>query len=765
MKKILHIVPHLSTGGLPQYTLKMIQEFSKENEVYCIEYSNHTGGVFVVQRNQVVNILGEKFYSLLDDKTKILEIIEEVNPDVIHFQEIPESFVKADLLEKIYHNNRKYSIVVTTHGSMTNPSQIVFGADKYILVSDWSKDRFTEVFDESICDVWEYPIDNIEYDKDLAKKELGFDLNYKHVLNVGLFTPGKNQGELIELAKEFKNEKVLFHFVGNQAINFKHYWEPIMKEFPNNCIWHGERNDVDKFYKAADVFYFTSNFELNPLVVKEALSYGLPTFIKKLDTYKNAYDGVVTYITDNKRLNIQNLRQTMETKKNDDEIVIVLSHPNTPYKKRLLMECLENINREVLLSTNYFVDESVEKLCDHVLYTKNNPILYSDEFKKYDVAYYAFKTDSDGIRHSKLFDYEHGYAVYTLIQNALRYAQSLGKKITHIINYDYLINDSVFAKNYETLKESDLILYKHTTTNYMEDSVSSGIISGKIEAINDFFQKYKSKDEYYSGGNSEGFAILEGKLHRHYLKTDGIKINYEIYETLKSDNVLDREGTSQFETADNLEGAEFATISKAFGCDKSIDHRYEYPYDTYLKKFRDKACTIFEIGIDAGKSLKVWENFLPKAKIYGMDIGVELKYERGEVFKADQSNLEDLKLIKNQIGTCEIIIDDGSHVIDHQLTSFYYLFENMLDWGGVYVIEDIECSYWNPNSTIYGYTVGEENIIDHFVKLNHSVNNNYSNHTNDLHIKSISYYPNCIVIEKYAKDEIRSEEYRFKHLL
>ena len=93
------------------------------------------------------------------------------------------------------------------------------------------------------------------------------------------------------------------------------------------------------------------------------------------------------------------------------------------------------------------------------------------------------------------------------------------------------------------------------------------------------------------------------------------------------------------------------------------------------------------------------------------------------------------------------------------------LFENMLDWGGVYVIEDIECSYWNPNSTIYGYTVGEENIIDHFVKLNHSVNNNYSNHTNDLHIKSISYYPNCIVIEKYAKDEIRSEEYRFKHLL
>lgn len=312
MKKILYIVPHLSTGGLPQYTLKMMEEFSKEFEVYCIEYQDITGGVLVVQRNKIVSLLNNKFFSLPEDKSVMIDIITKISPQIIHFQEIPDSFVDIDLLEKIYKHDRNYDIVISTHGSMTNPSKIIFGADKYVLVSEWSKNKFSEVFDASICDIWEYPITKMNYDKDEAKKELGFDSKYKHVLNVGLFTPGKNQKELVELAKQLKNHNIMFHFVGNQAANFKDYWEPIMKDFPHNCIWHGERDDVDKFYKAADAFYFTSNFELNPLVVKEALSYGLPTFIKKLDTYKNAYDDRVIYITEDSDENIKQLIGVLE---------------------------------------------------------------------------------------------------------------------------------------------------------------------------------------------------------------------------------------------------------------------------------------------------------------------------------------------------------------------------------------------------------------------------------------------------------------------
>lgn len=308
MKKLLFIVPHLSTGGMPQFVLKQIEILKEEYDISLIEWENITGGVYVVQRNAVEGILGSKFHSLSENKTELLSLLSDIEPDIIHFHEIPETFVNTGILNNIYSEDRKYHIVVTTHSSLTDPSTIKYTADRYILVSEWSKDVFDKFFNGEIeCQIWEYPIEKYEYDKDSAKDELGWDKDFKHILNVGLFTRGKNQGELFELAKEFENEKVMFHFVGNQAINFKEYWGPLMESIPKNCVIHGERHDVDKFYKAADLFYFTSNFELSPLAVKEALSYNLPTFIKKLHTYKNMYDEKVTYIVGEKSENKKNI--------------------------------------------------------------------------------------------------------------------------------------------------------------------------------------------------------------------------------------------------------------------------------------------------------------------------------------------------------------------------------------------------------------------------------------------------------------------------
>lgn len=307
--KLLFVTPHLSTGGLPQYLLKKIQTLINDHEIYCIEWENITGGVFVVQRNQVVSLLNSNFYSLDEDKNQIFKIIKDINPDVIHFEELPETFVPEDILYKLYQN-RNYNIVATTHSSYTNPHDIKFLADKFILVSDWSKEVFDNYFKGKIpTDIWEYPIEYVDFDKDHYKKLLNFEEGYKHVLNVGLFTPGKNQKELIELARLFdKNEyKVKFHFVGNQAENFRDYWSPLMNNLPQNCIIHGEKSNVSDYYKASDVFYFTSNFELNPLCLKESISYRLKTFCKNLHTYKNGYNGLVDYIKDDLNINYQNL--------------------------------------------------------------------------------------------------------------------------------------------------------------------------------------------------------------------------------------------------------------------------------------------------------------------------------------------------------------------------------------------------------------------------------------------------------------------------
>lgn len=309
------IAPHLSTGGQPQYLLKQIEGHIGEHEIFCVEYSNITGGVLVVQRNRISNILGDRLITLGEDKSTIVNIINEIGPDIIHFQEIPETFVDSKILDVIYADERPYSIVVTTHSSHADPAAIKYTADRFVLVSEWSRKRFAGVFGDEMCTVWEYPVVAEAYDKSQAKRDLGFDEEYAHVLHVGLFTPGKNQKEIIEIAKMCEGEKIVFHFVGNQAENFRAYWEPLMKDFPKNCVWHNERSDVDRFYRACDLFYFPSLFELNPISVKEAVGYGLKVFLRKLDTYEDTYDGAATYIADDISANCEMMRLALSPKK------------------------------------------------------------------------------------------------------------------------------------------------------------------------------------------------------------------------------------------------------------------------------------------------------------------------------------------------------------------------------------------------------------------------------------------------------------------
>ena len=63
-----------------------------------------------------------------------------------------------------------------------------------------------------------------------------------------------------------------------------------MDELPGNCTIWGERNDVDAFYQAADLFVFNSIIELNPLCIKESLSWKTPVLFRDLPTYSGSYN-------------------------------------------------------------------------------------------------------------------------------------------------------------------------------------------------------------------------------------------------------------------------------------------------------------------------------------------------------------------------------------------------------------------------------------------------------------------------------------------
>jgi autotransporter strand-loop-strand O-heptosyltransferase len=286
--KVLFLAPHLSTGGMPAFLLKRIQtllEFSNL-QIIVVEYSNHSDH-YVVQKNQIKQ-LAHHIYTLGEDKLELMDIINRHAVDVVHVEEMVEDGHNnwpESLRQALYTADRTWRVVETCHNIIFKPDiEKRYHPDAYAFCTPYHLETFKNM--PSRKEVIEFPIEK----KHSAPIDLGAGV---HVLNVGLWTPGKNQGEAVELARQMPD--VHFHFVGNQAGNFQSYWEPIMKDLPPNVHVWGERDDVGSFMKGCDVFMFNSTFECNPLVLREAIGYGKPILARNLPQYRDMF---TQYITD-----------------------------------------------------------------------------------------------------------------------------------------------------------------------------------------------------------------------------------------------------------------------------------------------------------------------------------------------------------------------------------------------------------------------------------------------------------------------------------
>lgn len=325
----------MSTGGCPQVVAKKVELLKDYYNVVVVEWEC-VAWLFVVQRNRVIEMLGDKFITLSENKEyDLFNIIEDHKVDYLMIEEFSETFIPKHIMKRLYSKDRTYKIFETTHSSYTQPDWKKFLPDKFIFVSPHSVEVFKDM--GVPMDLIEYPIDKKEPDKQHFQKVLSLDPEYKHVINVGLFTQGKNQGYLFEVARFLSRYKIKFHFLGNQAGNFIDYWKPIMEDKPNNCIVWGERGDVDSWIQSCDVHFFSSRLELNPLSIKESLEYGKPTMIFDLPTYKNKYDDEenIQYLTgniltdSNRLLNILGI-EPIKIKEPKIRVVHLLLNPNEP---------------------------------------------------------------------------------------------------------------------------------------------------------------------------------------------------------------------------------------------------------------------------------------------------------------------------------------------------------------------------------------------------------------------------------------------------
>lgn len=210
------------------------------------------------------------------------------------------------------------------------------------------------------------------------------------------------------------------------------------------------------------------------------------------------------------------------------------------------------------------------------------------------------------------------------------------------------------------------------------------------------------------------------------------------------------------------------SLGKKYNTDKVTHHEYHNIYDFFLNKFYEKEGSILEIGVQNSYSINMWLELFTKAFIYGADISFEKSGNRFKIFKADQSSPTDLNNLKMELSDKNLffINDDGSHIPEHQILTFNTLFP-LLEEGGIYIIEDIETSYWTKGEifgypTRYGYK-HPSSIIEIFKDALDGVNTEFAgnieskiDHMNL--IGNITFSRNCIIIVKQTQ---KKRNYRF----
>lgn len=207
-------------------------------------------------------------------------------------------------------------------------------------------------------------------------------------------------------------------------------------------------------------------------------------------------------------------------------------------------------------------------------------------------------------------------------------------------------------------------------------------------------------------------------------------------------------------------------LADRFGTDKEGSHHYIKHYQHHFEPVRRKKLKILEIGIggyedphEGGNSLRMWKAYFHGSDIFGIDIHDKSSQEQPRIktFRGSQIDEAFLKKVVEETGTLDIIIDDGSHINEHVITTFKILFP-LMSSNGIYVVEDLQTSYWDSRGGSKDLTAAHTSM--NFFKglidgLNHEEFriDNYAASYFDKHIISMHFYHNLAFIYKGLNNE------------
>jgi hypothetical protein len=189
--------------------------------------------------------------------------------------------------------------------------------------------------------------------------------------------------------------------------------------------------------------------------------------------------------------------------------------------------------------------------------------------------------------------------------------------------------------------------------------------------------------------------------------------------------------------------------------DEIVDKwRHYFPvYERHFEPWVDRAVTMLEIGVSKGGSLKMWQRYFgPYATIIGIDIDARCAKSESpgiHVRIGDQSDRAFLGSLIDEFGVPDVVLDDGSHQMQHVLATFEFLYPQMAS-DSVYLVEDLHSAYLEEYG---GGTYSDTNFFTYSRQGIEQMNKHWSRQevpANPIfdNTRSIAFYDSMVCFEK-----------------
>ena len=176
-------------------------------------------------------------------------------------------------------------------------------------------------------------------------------------------------------------------------------------------------------------------------------------------------------------------------------------------------------------------------------------------------------------------------------------------------------------------------------------------------------------------------------------------------------------------------------------------------YERHLARFRNQDVVMFEIGVSQGGSLRMWKRLLgPHARIVGIDIdprSAGAAEDQVDVRIGSQADAGFMRSVVEEFGAPDIVLDDGSHRMEHVNATFDILYP-LVPKNGVYMVEDMHTAYWEE----FGGGLGKpDSFIERSKSLVDRLNADHARgaiapDAFTATTQSISFYDSFVVFEK-----------------